>query len=187
SQILRDIRDLGVKKNERDAISPKSRKNPPKNADELAARKKRHEQLSAEIAEIESRLAKSGAQSSLAEVGPVAAAAVLDYFASASGKKVLQRLRELGIHPVGAAADKTLKAAATPLAGKTFVLTGTLPSLSREEASKLIREAGGNVTSSVSKNTDYVLAGESAGSKLDKARELGVKIIDEKEFLKLCG
>ena len=186
SQVLRDIRDLGVKKTERDTVSPNSRKNPPKNADELAARKKRHEQLSAEIAEIESRLAKSGVQSSLAEVGPVAAAAVLDYFASASGKKVLQRLRELGIHPVGAAAAKAPKDAA-PLAGKTFVLTGTLPSLSREEAAKLIREAGGNVTSSVSKNTDYVLAGESAGSKLDKARELGVKIIDEKEFLEMRG
>ena len=67
------------------------------------------------------------------------------------------------------------------------MLTGTLPSLSRDEASKLIREAGGNVTSSVSKNTDYVLAGENAGSKLEKARELGVKIINEKEFLEMCG
>jgi DNA ligase (NAD+) len=185
SQVLRDIRDLGVKRTERDAVSPKSRKHPPKTADELAARKKRHAQLAAEIAEIEARLARSGVQSSLAEVGPVAAAAVLDYFATAGGKRVLQRLHELRIRPAGAAAEKTPRAAAAPLAGKTFVLTGTLPSLSRDEASKLIREAGGNVTGSVSKNTDYVLAGESPGSKLDKARELGVKVIGEKEFLKL--
>ncbi len=70
-----------------------------------------------------------------------------------------------------------------PFAGKTFVLTGTLPTLSRDEASALIREAGGNVTGSVSKNTDYVLAGESAGSKLDKARELGVEILTEEPIL----
>jgi DNA ligase (NAD+) len=73
------------------------------------------------------------------------------------------------------------------LAGKTFVLTGTLPTLSRDEASALIREAGGNVTGSVSKNTDFLLAGEEAGSKLDKAKELGVKILTEKDFLELLG
>jgi DNA ligase (NAD+) len=69
------------------------------------------------------------------------------------------------------------------LAGKIIVLTGTLPTLSRDAASALIREAGGDVTSSVSKNTDYVLAGESAGSKLDKARELKVTVLTEQEFL----
>jgi DNA ligase (NAD+) len=73
------------------------------------------------------------------------------------------------------------------LAGKTFVLTGTLPTLSRDEASALIREAGGNVTGSVSKNTDFLLAGEEAGSKLDKAKELGVKILTEKELLQMLG
>jgi len=186
SQVLRDIRDLGDKKTERDAISPRSRKNPPKNAQELAARKKRYERLTAEIGEIEARLAQSGAKASLAEVGPVAAASVLEFFASAGGKKVLQRLRQLGIKPAGAAAGKAAATAAGPLAGKTFVLTGTLPTLSRDDASKLIREAGGNVSGSVNKNTDYVLAGESPGSKLDKARELGVKVIDEAEFLRLC-
>ena len=71
--------------------------------------------------------------------------------------------------------------------GKTFVLTGTLPSLSRDEASALIRDAGGNVTGSVSKNTNYLLAGEEAGSKLDKAKELGVKILTEKEFMEMLG
>jgi DNA ligase (NAD+) len=74
-----------------------------------------------------------------------------------------------------------------PFTDKTLVLTGTLPSLSRDEASNLIRDAGGNVTDSVSKKTDYVLAGENAGSKLDKAHKLGIKVITEKEFMKLVG
>ena len=74
-----------------------------------------------------------------------------------------------------------------PFAGKTFVLTGTLPTLTREEATAKIEALGGKVTGSVSKKTDFVLAGEEAGSKLEKAQQLGVKIIDEMEFLKLCG
>jgi DNA ligase (NAD+) len=90
-------------------------------------------------------------------------------------------MKKLGISPRG-----SVKGAATTahsFAGKTFVLTGTLPTLSRDDASTMIREAGGNVSGSVSKSTDYVLAGESAGSKLDKARELGVRVISEKEFM----
>jgi DNA ligase (NAD+) len=73
------------------------------------------------------------------------------------------------------------------LAGKTFVLTGTLPTLKREEAAAKIEAAGGKVSGSVSKKTDYVVAGAEAGSKLDKAQKLGVKIIDEAELLRLCG
>lgn len=118
-------------------------------------------------------------------VGPVAAKALLDWFASPAGRDVLARLRKLGISPRGS--TKTAAAPSHPFAGKTFVLTGTLPTLSRDEASALIRNAGGNVTGSVSKNTDYVLAGESAGSKLDKARELGVPVLDEAQFRKLLG
>ena len=121
------------------------------------------------------------------EVGPVAAASVLDYFASAAGKKILHRLHQLGIHPAAASPVQVKAADARPLAGKTFVLTGALPTLSRDEASKLIREAGGNVSGSVSKNTDYVLAGTEAGSKLEKAQKLGVKVIDEAVFMRLCG
>jgi DNA ligase (NAD+) len=187
SPVLRDIRDLGEKEAERSAISPKSRKRPPTNDAEKARREQRHAALTAEIEAIEARLARSGAKARLTEVGPVAAAAVLDYFASERGRKVLHRLRQLGIHPAGAAASRSTATPAGPLAGKTFVLTGTLPTLTRDEASKLIREAGGNVSGSVSKNTDYVLAGAEAGSKLEKARQLGVKVIDEAEFRAMLG
>ncbi len=187
SEILRDIRALGEKKAERDAISPRSRKNPPKDEADKARREKRYEELSNEIEPIEARLEQSGAKPSLAEVGPVAAAAVLDFFASPAGKKVLHQLLHLQIKPEGVAATKAPSAVGLPLAGKTFVLTGTLPTLSRDQASELIRNAGGNVTGSVSKNTDYLLAGAEAGSKLDKAQQLGVKVIDEVEFRKMCG
>ncbi|MBI3417764.1 MAG: NAD-dependent DNA ligase LigA [Verrucomicrobia bacterium] len=118
-------------------------------------------------------------------VGPVAAKAVLDWFASPTGAGVLKRLHQLGIAPRGSTQSATVTP--QPMAGKTFVLTGTLPTLSRDEASRRIREAGGSVSNSVSKNTDYVLAGDEAGSKLEKARTLGVKIISEAEFLRLVG
>jgi DNA ligase (NAD+) len=75
----------------------------------------------------------------------------------------------------------------TKLAGKTFVLTGTLAKYTRDEAKRMIEDAGGKVTGSVSKKTDYVVAGSDAGSKLDKAKELGVPAIDEKEMEKLVG
>jgi DNA ligase (NAD+) len=182
SAVLRDIRELGDKENERAEISPRSRKNPPKNDEEKAARQKRHEELAAEIEAVKTRLDASGTKSALAEVGPIASASVLNFFASEDGKRILRRLHDLGINPT---ADVTVAGDSNsekPLNGKTFVLTGTLPTLSRDEASALIREAGGNVTGSVSKNTSFLLAGESAGSKMDKARELGIEILNEEQF-----
>jgi DNA ligase (NAD+) len=191
SEVLKDIRDLGAKETERAEISPRSRKNPPKNEADKARREQRDAELKAEIAEIESRLEAGGLKAKLVEVGPVAAASVLDYFASPAGKKVLARIRELGIKPERGALLRVSDENATggamlraPIfAGKTFVLTGTLPTLTREEATAKIEALGGKVSGSVSKKTDFVLAGTDAGSKLTKAQELGVKILDEKEFL----
>ncbi len=185
SEVLRDIRDLGAKESERAEISPRSRKNPPKDEADKASRQQRDGALKAEIAEIESRLEAGGLKAKLVEVGPVAAASVLDFFASTAGKKVLARSRELNITPHS---EKTAIAATTTgvFAGKVFVLTGTLPTLTREEATAKIEAAGGKVSGSVSKKTDFVLAGAEAGSKLTKAQELGVKILDEAEFLRLC-
>lgn len=124
---------------------------------------------------------KAGKDGIVTEVGPVVAQSVLDFFSSAAGKKILRRLNELGIEPMSEKVSAK-KAAELPLAGKTFVLTGTLPSMTREEATEEIEALGGHVTGSVSKKTDYVVAGVEPGTKFDKAKELGVKIIDEVEF-----
>ncbi|MCX6899412.1 MAG: NAD-dependent DNA ligase LigA [Verrucomicrobia bacterium] len=142
--------------------------------------------LNSRILETRERLSIGGIPE---ELGPVIAKSTLDFFESTTGKKTLRRLQGFEIWPQGGLAHpKGLHPSGIqPFVGKTFVLTGTLPTLSRDQASALIRDTGGNVTGSVSKNTDYVLAGESAGSKLDKARELGVRIISEKEFVKMLG
>jgi DNA ligase (NAD+) len=118
------------------------------------------------------------------QVGPVVAQSVLDFFASPAGKKTLQRIKELGIKPKSEKVSAK-KMAELPLAGRTFVLTGTLPSMTREEASAKIEALGGHVSGGVSKKTDFLLAGDEAGSKLDKAKELGLKIIGEAEFKKM--
>jgi DNA ligase (NAD+) len=187
SDVLRDIRDLGAKESERQEISPRSRKNPPKDEADKARRTQRDEELKAEIAEIEARLAAGGLKSQLKEVGPVAAASVLDYFASPAGQATLKRIHELEIKPGTVTTPAVVSVQAGPFAGKTCVLTGTLSSMSRDEAGELIRQAGGTVSGSVSKKTDFVIAGESAGSKLDKAKELGVRVLSEPEFLAMCG
>jgi len=193
SEVLRDIIELGAKESERAEISPRSRKNPPKDEADKAKREERDAELKAEIAAIEARLEAGGLKARLVEVGPVAAASVLDYFASLAGKRVLARISELGITPERGASLRVPGNDASggamlraPFAGKTFVLTGTLPTLTREEATAKIEAFGGKVTGSVSKKTDFVLAGADAGSKLAKAQELGVKILDEKDFLKMC-
>ena len=153
--------------------------------------KREHKESGKEIAErlIKSGFgkpsrSKAGKDGIVTEVGPAVAQSVLDFFASATGKKILRRMKELGIEPKSEKVSAK-KAAALPLAGKTFVLTGTLPSMTREEATEKIEALGGHVTGSVSKKTDYVLAGAEPGSKFDKAKELGVKIIDEAEFRKI--
>jgi DNA ligase (NAD+) len=108
-------------------------------------------------------------------IGPEVAASVRLFFDQAANRAMIERLREAGVVLEGAARSR----GAGPLSGKTFVLTGTLPTMTREEASALIVARGGKVTGSVSKKTDYVVAGDEAGSKLIKARELGIEIMDE--------
>lgn len=124
---------------------------------------------------------KDGPSGVICKVGPAVANAVLAYFSSDAGKGLLERLNRLGIQPVSG--EKGEK----PVAGRTFVLTGSLPTLSRTEAADRIRAAGGNVGSSVSRKTHYVVAGSESGSKLEVAREFGIPVIDESELLALLG
>jgi len=112
-------------------------------------------------------------------IGPEVAGSVSLFFAQRANRAMIERLRKAG---VSMTAPKRPRAAAGKLAGKTFVLTGTLPNLTRDEAAALITGAGGKVTGSVSKKTDYVVAGSDPGSKYDKAQSLGVQIIDEEEL-----
>ena len=116
-------------------------------------------------------------------IGPVVAGAVLDWAKDDDHQALLKKFEEAGVlalQPEGSNLQQIF-------AGKTFVLTGTLPDLSRDDATKMIKERGGKVSSTVSKKTDYVLLGESPGSKAAKAEELGVKMLGEKEFLKMIG
>jgi DNA ligase (NAD+) len=115
------------------------------------------------------------------EVGPRIAESIVEFFSIAANRKLIERLHEAGLTLTG-----QKKQRGTKLAGKTFVLTGTLAHFTRDEAKKMIEDAGGKVTGSVSKKTDYVVAGADAGSKLDKAKELGVHVIDEKEMERLA-
>ena len=116
------------------------------------------------------------------EVGPRIAESIVEFFSNPANRKLIDRLGKAGLTFKGKKKER-----GTKLAGKTFVLTGTLAKYTRDEAKKMIEDAGGKVTGSVSKKTDYVVAGTDAGSKLDKAKELGVAVIDEKEMEKLTG
>ncbi len=111
------------------------------------------------------------------EVGPRIAQSIVEFFQEPKNRALVKQLDDLGLRLTG-----TKKERGTKLAGKTFVLTGTLAHFTRDEAKKMIEDAGGRVSGSVSKKTDFVVAGDDAGSKLDKAKELGVKVIGEKEM-----
>jgi len=120
------------------------------------------------------------------EVGPVVAKSVLEFFESEPGRKILRRMKQLYISPKSEKIS-VKKVAKLPLADKAFVLTGALPSMTREEATAKIEALGGHVSGSVSKKTDYVLAGAEPGSKFEKAKQLGIRILTEAEFRKLLA
>ncbi|MDO9481837.1 MAG: NAD-dependent DNA ligase LigA [Hydrogenophaga sp.] len=120
----------------------------------------------------------------VSDVGPVVAQSIRTFFDQPHNREVVEQLRACGVHwEEGAPAERV----AQPLAGKTFVLTGTFPTLSRDQAKDLLEAAGAKVAGSVSKKTDYVVAGAEAGSKLDKAQALGVAVLDEAGMMGLLG
>ena len=120
--------------------------------------------------------------SEIDQIGPVLAKSIYEYFHDSVNLKIIDKLIAAGINPKHKQTKHSDK-----LAGKTFVVTGTLENLSRSQIEQIIKENGGKVSSSVSKNTDYVLAGSEPGSKIDKANQLGIEIINEQQFLKMIG
>ena len=119
---------------------------------------------------------------SINDFGEITARSVVNYFANENNAELCRKLIAAGI------LTEAVKAAASDkFAGLTFVLTGTLPTMSRDEASELIKAQGGKVSGSVSKKTSYVVAGEAAGSKLTKAQDLGVNIIDEDDLKRMLS
>jgi len=116
-------------------------------------------------------------------LGPEIVSSIVSYFAHPKARELVKKLKKAGVNPT----QERRSAGVGPLAGKTFVITGTLPTLSREQAGALIKQHGGKVTDSVSKQTDYLLVGENAGSKLDKAQTLGVPILTQAQLQNLVG
>jgi DNA ligase (NAD+) len=121
----------------------------------------------------------------VADVGPIVASRIRAFFDETHNREVIQRLQEAGVH--WTETDPIAPTSEGPLTGKTFVLTGTLSSMTRDEAKDKIRQLGGKVTGSVSKKTDFVVFGEKAGSKLTKAQQLGVETLDESQLADLLS
>ena len=116
------------------------------------------------------------------EIGPIVANSIKEFFEQEQTKDLIKRLKNAGVNMTRLKSDEE----DDRFAGKTFVLTGTLEKYTREEASDIIEKFGGKTSSSVSKKTSYLLAGEDAGSKLTKAQSLGIQIISEDEFIEMC-
>ncbi|MBM3223450.1 MAG: NAD-dependent DNA ligase LigA, partial [Candidatus Tectomicrobia bacterium] len=121
------------------------------------------------------------------EIGPVIAESVCQFFANEANRQTIARLQAASVHMVAPVAAEAGTTAPQVLAGKVFVLTGTLPNLTRQEAQARIVAAGGRVTSSVTRKTHYVVAGAEPGSKYQQAERLGVPILDEAEFARLLA
>jgi len=195
SELLSGVVKLDQLRGEIEVTSPRARINRAKTELEKQQLATRHAELVTEATAIGQRLIDAGfaqpakradatAEDAVVVVGPVAAKAALDWFASKTGSEVLRRMHELGIAPKG---QRRAAAGGHPFAGKTLVLTGTLERMGRGEAQELVRSIGGNVSGSVSKKTDYVVAGPGAGSKLADAQKHGVKVLTEAEFFDLLG
>jgi DNA ligase (NAD+) len=192
STLLGDVVALHRLREAAEAASPRAKVNKDKSESEKQQLATQQAELLAQANALGAKLIAAGFASAAKKkgatdmdavvvVGPVAAQACLDWFAGEVGRRVLARLRELGINPrgeQGATAD-------APFAGKTFVITGTLASMGRDEAAAKIRALGGNVSGSVSSKTHYLVCGADAGSKLTKAQELGVPVLEEAAFLAL--
>ncbi len=120
-------------------------------------------------------------------IGPNIAEAIVDWFGRPRNQKVLEKLKAAGVWPVNTQTASNAPQAPGPFTGMTFVVTGTLPTLSRDDVKEFIEGHGGKVTDSVSKKTSYLVLGEAPGSKYQKAQSLGVKILDEAALRKLAG
>jgi DNA ligase (NAD+) len=210
SPFLNGIAKLGNLYDKLVLVSPFVRGNKPKNSEEQASRKQQFENLKKEILNLGEELQKEGVVNRnkkwerltqekrektkavpefVTIVGTKVAKNILDFFASKIGQKVLSRLQKLGIDPKGVSKISGTSATSDNLIfrGKTFVLTGSLTNMTRDKATDEIRTRGGSVVGAVSSNTDFVVAGEEAGSKLEKAQKLGIKILTEKDFSDLLG
>jgi DNA ligase (NAD+) len=117
------------------------------------------------------------------EVGPKVAASIVEFFSEAANRQLIKKLHKSGVHPT---AEKR-KVKSDKFAGKSFVFTGGLANRSREEAGEIVQQHGGKISGSVSKKTDYVVVGTDPGSKYEKAKELGVTILTERDFEELLG
>ena len=193
SEILNNVIELDELTEKAVLVNPRSRKNRPSSEADKTERENNYEQLVGQISRRVECLVNFGFASITkengshppnytTEVGPSVARSVLAWFASETGCETLDRLVELGIDPQSS--DPGQNNNRGVYAGKTFVITGTLSGMSREEAKAKIEANGGKTTNSISKKTDYLLAGEKAGSKLAKAELLGVPVLDELAFLR---
>jgi DNA ligase (NAD+) len=180
SEILEKLAEKGIK----DTWVKKYPANP-KNEEITDQEKARRKEIAKEYRTDIKRLSQELEPYAISpELGGVAAQNTLDYFKSEAGRHVLDKLSEFGINPLSDNHAPSPETSSLPLSGKTFVITGTL-SQSRDHFKDLIEKNGGKVSGSISKNTHYLLAGESAGSKLDKATQLGVRILDEDSITEL--
>ena len=194
SKPLRAIAELGRLLEQMQKYSPTTKENKKKSKIEREAMRPRYEDLKRQADQLGAQLIASDfarpaaskkppSRDAVTVIGPVAARSTVEWFESKRGRETLKRLMALGVAPIEGGA----KAKDSPFAGKTVVLTGTLGKISRSEAQEKIRALGGNISGSVSSKTDFVIAGSNAGTKLDDANRLGVKIINEIEFFAMLG